>query len=231
MVETSPSQVPYLEKVLGVKFGKPELLQQALTHASTANRAATYENLEFLGDRALALVISHWVVVQFPESDEGDLAKRHTHLVRKEALHQVAQEINLDRYIRVSRGEGAQGTHKQASVMADVMEAVLGAVFLDKGYGAVERLILRLWDPQFVELGQDVPQDPKTALQEWLQAHKKGLPTYKIENMTGPDHAPEVTVSISVQDKVMITRTAGNKKQAELAGAQDLLAQLKKENS
>ena len=211
---------------LGYDFKKFTLIQQALTHASGAGGARDYETFEFLGDRVLSLVMSHWLLQNFPGSSEGDLARRHTALVRKNALCEVAHTIHLGAQIRLSKGEKSRGTHQQQTILADVMEAVIGALFMDAGYDACAEIVLRLWQPLFENLGESIPKDAKTQLQEWSQGAGNPLPTYTLDKIYGPSHAPEVWVAVSIPGMATVTVSDVNRKQAEQKGAALLYAQL-----
>lgn len=216
----------FIEEKLDYSFQDPSLFQRALTHASDGSGANDYETLEFLGDRALGLVVSRWLIERFPETNEGDLARRHTALVRKEALVTVAKKIKLSSQIRLSKGEKAQGTHQQETILADVMEALIGALFTDGGYQACEKVVKALWMSLMETLGDHVPQDAKTRLQEWAQAQGHAIPSYEIEKIDGPAHAPEVWVRVDIEGVASLSASGLNRKEAAQKGAQMLCDKL-----
>src|SRR5207248_5711633 len=176
-----------LSATLGHRFARPALLTEALTHASAlpsqrgrrgANRGPNqgYERLEFLGDRVLGLVIAELLWRRFPGEAEGALTRRHTQLVRRETLAEVARAIDLGRHLTLSPGEDVARTREVAGVLGDVCEAVIAALYLDGGLAAAERFIHRHWKSS-VEAAAAPPRDPKTTLQEWAQARGHALPS------------------------------------------------------
>ncbi len=214
-----------LAAALGHEFARPELLDQALTHPSATARA-TYERLEFLGDRVLGLVIADMVYRAFPDEPEGALARRFTALVRKEALARVAETIDLGAHLRVSRGEAEQGGRSSMSLLADACEAVIAALFLDGGLEAARRFVERWWQPLLAEQAEP-PQDAKTALQEWAQGQGLPLPAYRLVGSTGPPHDPVFDVEVSLPERSPAQGRGRSRRAAELAAAAALLAWLK----
>ncbi len=185
-------------------------------------RAASYERLEFLGDRVLGLAVSALLYNMFPKETEGDLAMRFTLLVRERALAQVARHIGLPDVLVTNENELRQND----SILADVCEAVLGALFLSKGFAAVETVVSELWTP----LAQTSPtelKDAKSRLQEWAAARKKPSPVYTVTDRSGPDHAPVFTVCVTV-DKDTATAQGSSKKNAEERAAESLLTLMKR---
>ena len=162
---TALIQLGAFQDRLGYRFVSPNLLELALTHSSTGH-ATNYERLEFLGDRALGLVIAHLLYKAFPEESEGGLAKRHAALVCTETLAQVALVLKLPEIVIASQAERAAGGVLQENLLADCMEAIIGAVYLDQGLPACNDLIAGLWGDRIYTLDQP-PMDSKTALQEW----------------------------------------------------------------
>lgn len=212
-----------LSDVLDHAFGHPDLLRRAITHASAEPRSwNAYERLEFLGDRVLALVVAEQLLDRFPHEREGSIAKRHVSLVRREALAEVARNIELGRYLIVSRGEDEAGSRESEAILSDAMEAVIGALYLDGGLAVVQRFILRHWNPL---LEQDLrpPQDAKTELQEWAQGRRLPLPVYKVVQQTGPAHAPEFTVEVQVEGQQRMHAVGKSKRVAEQLAATALL--------
>ena len=212
-----------LQDRLGHRFAEQELLRQALTHPSA--EGASYQRLEFLGDRVLALVIAGWLLESFPGADEGELAVRFNALVRKEACADVAERVGLGGYVVMGGGEEKAGGRRKAAILADACEAVIAAIYLDGGLAAAERFIRTEWAPVIAK-SSVVPQDAKTALQEWAQATGKPVPKYSLDARTGPDHAPEFTVSVLVEGQAALKARGASKRQAEQAAARAMLERL-----
>ena len=167
-----------LEERIGYRFKDATLLDSALSHISSLkgsrNRAGSYQRLEFLGDHVLGLVISDMLFRAFPKADEGELSRRLADLVRKETCADMARAIDLGAAIRLGSSEANAGGRKRPAILADVCEALIGAVYLDGGFPAAEALVGRLWEERLRTPAQPL-RDPKTVLQEWAQA--RGLPT------------------------------------------------------
>ncbi len=215
-----------LEKVLEYTFKVPSVLKRATTHASAAKAVwNAYERLEFLGDRVLALVIADQLLDRFPHEREGEIARRHVQLVRRETLAEVARRLDIGRHLALSQGEEDVGARTSESILADVMEAILGAIYLDGGLEAARRLIFKHWTP-LLEADLEPPRDPKTSLQEWAQGRRHGLPDYTVLAQDGPPHAPEFTISVTVAHYPPRTAKGRSKRQAEQAAATLLLQDL-----
>lgn len=220
---------------LGHEFRDLSLLDAALTHPSIdrprGRRGAVpeYERLEFLGDRVLGLAVAEHLYRNFPGEAEGALARRFTALVRREALARIAQRLEIDRILRMSRGEEESGGRENPANLADSCEAVIAALYLDGGFGAASAFIERFWHDLVAE---DVspPKDAKTELQEWAQARGFGLPTYTVVSRNGPDHAPMFTISVMVESAGRgghEARARGKSKRiAEQAAAKALLDEI-----
>jgi ribonuclease-3 len=222
-----------LEAALGHRFERPDLLDQALTHSSASHLAAprragsrSYERLEFLGDRVLGLIVAEMLLSAYPDEPEGALARRHADLVRKEALAAVAGEIDLAQHIRLPAIE-ERSARTNPSLLADVCEAVIAAVYLDGGFVAAQSFISRLWAPRMAA-SLAPPKDPKTALQEWAQGRGRKLPAYRLVKSEGPPHQPVFTVAVEVEGVAAIEATGASKRQAEAAAATLLLQQIVK---
>jgi ribonuclease III len=219
-----------LTEVLGHSFERPELLRQALTHASAGGRRGRfkhgYERLEFLGDRVLGLIIAELLYRRFPDEAEGPLTRRHTALVRREALTTVAQAADLGTHIIVSSGEAAAGATANPSVLADVCEAVIAALYLDGGLAPARAFVERWWRPQIEALGAAPPRDPKTALQEWAQGRGLPLPVYRTLKVEGPAHRRQFTMAVEVEGLAPAEATAASKRAAETAAAAAALSQV-----
>lgn len=211
---------------LGHCFADPPLLETALTHSSLAGHGAeSYERLEFLGDRVLGLVVADLLMELYPLEDEGDLARRHALLVDRDSLAQVAMQLDLGAALRMTDGEAAAGTRARASVLADAMEAVIGALYRDGGLAVAAPVVRRLWAPLAEACGTP-PQDPKTALQEWAQARALPLPAYRTVSRSGPDHAPQFTVEVTVRGYEPARADGSSRRVAERAAAAVLFATL-----
>jgi ribonuclease-3 len=215
-----------LETRLGYAFKRPELLAQALTHPSAAQRhAGGYERLEFLGDRVLALVVAETLFSAFAKEREGALAKRHAGLVRQSALVEVARRLDLGRDLSVSKGEEDSGARDSPAVLADTMEAVIAALYLDGGIDAARAFIVDRWTP-LIAAERRPPQDAKTFLQEWAQGRGRPLPRYESTAATGPAHAPRFTVAVHVEGEAPAEGEGSSKRAAEQAAARAFLRRL-----
>lgn len=220
----------HLEDRLGHRFVRPELLRQALTHRSAADPKRdgldSNERLEFLGDRVLALLIAEWLVERFPNEREGDLGKRLSVLVQRDALSQVAERLDLARELRVPPAEGRAGLRARANVVADAMEALLGALYLDAGLDAPRALVRREW-AGLLESALHPPMSAKSRLQERLAARALSPPAYRVLAAVGPPHRPVFTVAVTADDRA--AEGIGDTKQAaEQAAAEAWLRGLDK---
>lgn len=218
-----------LARRLGHEFRRPELLRQALTHSSVAGaqkaEVASYERLEFLGDRVLGLIVADMLLDRFPEEPEGALARRHAFLVSREALADVARGLMLSEALHVSKGEAESGGRQNPATLADVCEAVIGAIYRDGGLGAARVFVEPHWSPM-LEQDHKPPQDSKTALQEWAQARGLPLPRYEEVDREGPAHDPRFTVAVHVGDKHPIAGIGRSKRLAEQDAARSMLTHL-----
>ena len=220
-----PISLSDLEAGLAHKFDDPTLLETALTHASAVNTEATYERLEFLGDRVLGLVIADFLMRRHPGENEGDLARRLAALVDRNSLAEIATQLKLGAYLRLSAGEEAAGIRSNATVLADVMEAVIGAIYRDSGLKAARLIVESLWLP-LADRSINPPMDVKTALQELVQGTGGGLPRYREVSRTGPDHEPVFTVEVEVDGATPVCGQGASKRAAERAAAEALLSSL-----
>jgi len=215
------------EALLGHRFATPALLREALTHRSAARSgrgAGSNERLEFVGDRVLGLVVAEWLAERFPHEQEGALGRRLAHLVSQPVLAEIAAAIALPSALAVAPGEARAGVKRRATVLADAVEAAIGALYLDGGIEAARRFVRRAWEP--VMAGQiEPPKDAKTALQEWAQGRGLPLPRYELACRQGPPHAPTFVVGVAVGG-FHGSGTAGSKRAAEQAAAIELLRQL-----
>ncbi len=223
MSPTDSDPVEAAQGALGYRFRKPKLLMRALIHRSVASAdTLSYERLEFLGDRVLGLVIAEMLYERFPGEAEGPLARRHAALVRKEALARVAGEVKLGRFIILSKGEEDAGGRDNTAILADVCEAVLGALFLDGGLDPAKTFIAGHW-PAMMEEAAAPPKDAKTALQEWAQQRGRPLPVYDTVECSGPDHSPQFIVQVTVVGLAPVSASGPSKRAAAQAAARSLL--------
>ncbi len=214
-----------LEKTLGYRFRDRTLIERALTHASVrARRKARLDNerLEFLGDRVLGLAIAAHLHGALPDIREGDLARRYNRLVCGEQCAQIARSIDLGRYLILSDSEADSGGRNKETILADAMEAVLGAVFIDAGYKTAQSVVLGLWEETLSGASTTVV-DAKSALQEWAQGKGLALPKYVEISRKGPDHAPEFVSEVRISGIKTMSGAGTSKRQAEQAAASALL--------
>lgn len=211
---------------LGHRFARPELLARALTHSSISSKTRPdNQRLEFLGDRVLGLVMAEALLAADRGASEGQLAPRFNALVRKETCADVARAIGLGDVLRLGRSEMLTGGRRKEALLGDAMEAVLAAIYLDGGFEAVRAVILRLWGQRISTVQADA-RDPKTALQEHVQARGEAPPQYLEISREGPPHAPVFTIEVQLHDGTAARASAGSKRQAEQAAARHLLDQL-----
>jgi ribonuclease-3 len=216
------------EAILGHVFQRPELLAEALTHRSAAQgrgrHKASNERLEFIGDRVLGLTMAEWLAERFPREQEGDLGRRLAYLVSQPVLAGVAETIGLAAALSVSPGEAKAGVARRATVLADALEAALGALYMDGGLPAARDFVRRAWD-EAMTVQAEPPKDAKTALQEWAQKRGLDLPSYEITDRSGPPHAPEFTITVIVGSSEAVG-IAGNRRAAEQRAAEILMSRL-----
>ena len=205
------------------RFKDPQLLREALTHRSMGD--GHNERLEFLGDSVLNLVIAMRLYERNPEAREGDLSRMRARLVRGSTLGEVAAAIGLGRQIKLGEGELKSGGFRRASILADAFEALLGAIFIDGGYDACRTVVLELFDPLIESLpAADALKDPKTRLQEWLQARGRALPRYELVSEEGADHAKVFRIVCRLADVGTVVEESGrSRRKAEQAAAARML--------
>ena len=216
-----------LSALTGYSFRQPELLQQALTHRSLS-RKNNNERLEFLGDSSLNLVISNHIYRRFGDADEGDLSRIRASLVKQSTLATIARGIDLGDYIHLGGGELKSGGFRRASILSDALEALIGAIYLDSDFAETEAVVMRLFEPALQNIGEAAElKDPKTRLQEYLQAQQRPLPTYRVEKTSGKSHSQVFTVSCRIQQPALQSSGSGSsRKKAEQQAAQRVLDQL-----
>ena len=210
-------------KRIGHEFADPSLLIRAVTHSSMVSvHRDDNQRLEFLGDRVLGLVMSDALLKADPNASEGLLAPRYNALVRREACADVARKIDIGAVLKLGRSEIKSGGRRKEALLADAMEAVIAAVFLDAGFAAAQTMVLSLWGNRIHNVADDA-RDAKTSLQEWAQARAEPPPTYVEVARTGPDHQPIFTIEARLSSGPSEQATAGSKRQAEQAAATALL--------
>lgn len=203
---------------LGHTFSDPALLARALSHSSLAG-AKSYERLEFLGDRVLGLVVAELLLERFPDENEGEVGRRFAALVQADTLVQVGADLDLARYASAGPGVLNDG------IVADMVEAVIAALYLDGGMDAAREFVRKTWDP-LVETRSRPPRDAKTALQEWSQSKGSGLPAYADVDRAGPDHAPVFTVEVRLDGFPPQRAQGASKRAAEQDAAALMLRHL-----
>ena len=217
-----------LQQHIGYRFSRPELLSRALTHRS--HGALHNERLEFLGDSILSCVVAAELFERFAGLSEGELSRLRAHLVREESLHQVAQTLRLGDSLQLGEGELKSGGFARPSILADAFEALIGAVFVDGGFSAAREAICRLYDPLLEGLDpKALGKDPKTLLQELLQARKIALPQYSVVATHGVAHRQDFEVECLIpQLSVRATGNGSSRKNAEQEAAMHAFEQIRR---
>lgn len=216
-----------LEKLLGYSFSRPDLLRQALTHRS--HSSPHNERLEFLGDSILNCVVASLLYSRFPNLREGDLSRLRASLVRQESLADIATALFLGDELRLGEGELKSGGFRRPSILADALEAVFGAVYLDAGFSVAESVIGQLYQVRLEQIDpKNSGKDAKTALQEFLQARRLPVPQYSLLSSRGDAHAQEFEVSCSVPEmSLSVSGTGASRRSAEQQAAQEVLEKLR----
>ncbi|NSW84981.1 MAG: ribonuclease III [Syntrophobacteraceae bacterium] len=218
-----------LQQVLDYRFKKPGLLQQALIHRSFLHEnpqvnEADNETLEFLGDAVLGLAISHLLLRQYPECNEGDLSRLRSAIVNERELARIAQDLGFGDYLMLGKGEELTGGRQKTSLLADTLEAVLAAIYLDGGLDAAIDVIKRLFHA-YLDIEQEqhplrtLDKDYKTQLQELTQARFKLTPVYSLDAEEGPDHDKTFHMSVALENRVLATGSGKSKKEAQQEAA------------
>ncbi len=218
-----------LQNKLGYTFKQYDLLLQALTHRSANSKHN--ERLEFLGDSILSFVIANALYHRFPRVDEGDMSRMRATLVRGNTLAELAREFDLGECLRLGPGELKSGGHRRESILADSIEALIGAIFLDSDIQTTEKIILNWYEMRLNEISPgDKQKDPKTRLQEYLQGRHLPLPTYLVVQVRGEAHDQEFTIHCQVSGFEQPVRGVGSsRRKAEQAAAEQALKQLELE--
>ncbi|EYU15790.1 MULTISPECIES: ribonuclease III [Photorhabdus] len=225
----NPIVINRLQRKLGYTFEQHDLLIQALTHRSASSKHN--ERLEFLGDSILSFVIANALYHRFPRVDEGDMSRMRATLVRGNTLAELAREFELGECLRLGPGELKSGGYRRESILADTVEALIGAIFLDSDIQTIERIILRWYETRLNEISPgDKQKDPKTRLQEYLQGHHLPLPSYLVVMVRGEAHDQEFTIHCQVSGiELPVKGTGSSRRKAEQAAAEQALKQLELE--
>ena len=202
-----------LEKEISYKFKDKTLLKRAITHKSY-KKLDNNENLEFLGDRVLGLVISEKLLIDKPSKQEGSLDKMLSNLVDRNACHDIAKSISLGDFILLGQTEKSSLGNKKKSILSDACEALLGAIYLDSSFTQVRKVILELWKTKFDNISENII-DAKSMLQEWTLKKYQTLPKYKTISKTGPDHNPEFKIQVEFMNYKKATGTSSSIKESE----------------
>ena len=213
----------WLAKVFGRAPESPERFERALTHSS--HDGPDYERLEFLGDRVLGLCMAQWLFEEFPDESEGELSKRLNVLVTGATCAEVAREIGAQAHLRLGKQARDDGAGDSDNVLGDVMEALIGAWYLEAGLDGAREVVRRLWGDR-AGADRKPPQHPKSALQEWAAAHGRKPPEYTVLDRSGPHHAPRFTVQVTVGRQAEASATGASKQEAETEAAKALLEKL-----
>jgi ribonuclease III len=214
----------FVRDKLGHEAKNLKLFELALTHSSVGRES--YERLEFLGDRVLGMVIANALYQRYPNEPEGHLSKRYNGLVDRETCAENGREIGVPALVRLGKQAREDGASQSGNVIGDVVEALIGALYLDGGIEAAERFILKLWEPDLSNQRR-APQHPKSALQELAAARELKAPLYEVLSRTGAHHAPKFTVRVSVATLGEATAEGTSKQEAETAAAVALLSQVR----
>ena len=213
----------WIEAELGAIPGDLSLYERALTHGS--HGGASYQRLEFLGDRVLGLTIARWLFAAYPDEPEGQLSRRLNTLVTGPVCADVARAIDVRPHLRLGKQARDDGGAESDNILGDVTEALIGALYLDHGFDAADAFVRRHWRA-LVEGHAQAPRHPKSALQEWAAAHNRRSPVYTLIDRSGPHHAPQFTVMASIGPAGEATATGTSKQEAETAAAAALLEKL-----
>ena len=209
---------------IGHTFEAPELLELALTHRSY--RGQHNERLEFLGDSILSFVISCALYEQFPKASEGEMSRMRSSLVRGKTLAELGQDFEIGDFVRLGPGELKSGGFRRESTLADTIEAIIGAIFLDAGIDTCRAVILDWFESRLQVIEPGHQKDPKTRLQEYLQGRKLSLPSYTVTEITGKAHEQKFTVSCEIEGLETIVATGTSRRRAEQQAAEQALEQL-----
>jgi ribonuclease-3 len=214
----------WIEATMGVTPEDLDLYERAMTHSS--REEGDYERLEFLGDRVLGLAVANWLYERFPDEPEGKLSWRLNALVSGSVCAAVGREVGLGARLRLGKQARDDGAADSDNVLGDVVEALIGAAYLEHGFDAAQAFVRRQWKDR-LDHQQGAPQHPKSALQEWAAAHRRKPPVYQVTDRSGPQHSPRFTVTVSINKAGEASAEGASKQEAETAAAKALLEQLK----
>lgn len=219
-----------LQSTLDYQFNERSFLETALTHRSAGN--PNNERLEFLGDAMLGAIIANELYHQFPTGDEGQLTRLRSSLVKKDTLADLARELDLGSYLKLGEGELKTGGWRRASILENTLEAIIGAVYLDSDFDQCQAFVKNIFSDRLGAVSlEDIQKDPKTRLQEFLQARKKSIPVYEVLSSTGKSHQKIFTVSCSCDElSAAIQAQGASRRKAEQAAAQQTLVILQSRN-
>lgn len=213
----------WAEEVTGRAPRSPELYERALTHGS--HDGEDYQRLEFLGDRVLGLIVARWLFEIFPDEPEGKLSPRLNALVSGETCAEIARAIGVRPHLRLGKQARDDGAGDSDYVLGDVVEALIGALYLDHGFDAADAFVRAAWGDR-VQHQHRAPQHPKSALQEWAAANRRKPPVYEVLDRSGPHHSLRFTVKVSILNAGEAEAEGGSKQEAETAAARTLLERL-----
>ena len=226
MAKQADKALRQLSERLEYVFKNEALLKKALTHASALGPGEgvneSYQRLEFLGDRVLGIAVATMLHQNFPKADEGELARRFNHMVKRETCAEIAIELDLGEAMRIGHSEAQTGGRKKTALLADICEAVLAAIYLDGGFDAAYEFVQRLWKKRMLTWSGPL-RDAKTTLQEWAQSKSLPTPTYDVIARDGPDHAPQFVVGVTVKGLQQGEGKGGSKRLAEQNAAEAVL--------
>ena len=214
----------FIAGALGREPREAKMFERALTHGSHGRE--TYERLEFLGDRVLGLIVASWLYERFPSEPEGKMSRRYNVLVARETCAEIGRTLDLPRHIKLGKQARDDQANMSDNVVGDVVEAVIGAIYLDGGLERAEAFVRSNW-AQFLEGQRKAPEHPKSALQELAAERKFGVPLYELVSRFGPHHAPRFRVKVSIGRHGEAEAEGDSKQEAETAAAAALLVQLK----
>lgn len=219
-----PESLDWVREKLGHNPTDLELFTEALTHGSHGPK--NYERLEFLGDRVLGIIMAEWLYEHFPDEPEGMLSRRLNALVAGEACAEVARNLDLGPNMRLGKQARDDGAIESDNVLGDVMEALIGALYIDGGIDVARSFVRKAWSHR-VDSQQPAPKHPKSALQEWAAAHRRKPPEYVLADKSGPAHNPRFIVTVSINGVGEATAEGSSKQEAETAAAKKILEELK----
>lgn len=218
-----PETYEWVVALIGHAPRNVELFTEALTHGSAS--AKNYERLEFLGDRVLGVVVADWLYSRFPDEPEGKLSRRFNALVSGETCADIARSIGLSAHLRLGKQARDDGANDSDNVLGDVMEALIGALYLDAGMEEARSLIRRCWSGR-LDTQASAPKHPKSTLQEWAAANRRKPPEYVLTERSGPPHNPRFTVTVTIKNVGEAVAEGGSKQEAETAAAKAMLEKL-----